>query len=282
MFLVGVSLLHEAVLLGNEAPRHLHPLCTPGQCSFAHQRLVWCARGGTSTMCELLCRRGSCLLTERGSRQHRHRPKRTKFSNMSSAQKANPGCSQKPCSRAFLIYPTPLPTGHSLGTNEATRAPTPKHAAWATSPRGMKGAVILSHRSPGEWAALLKGRVRDLVPPTNMSSGTRDSVEWKRALGGGYGGAVCGAGRGAGGWAVGGAVCAASTDGGAAHAAAGTASEDIAREAAGDATRGYYTPNPQTAMHRTACPISVASFGSHSLVKASPPRASRGAYRAIR
>ena len=75
----------------------------------------------------------ACLLTKRGSKQHRHRPKWTEFSNRSSVQHADPACRprvlQKALFKGFLNVPhIPLPTGHSVGTNEATRAPTPKNA----------------------------------------------------------------------------------------------------------------------------------------------------------
>ena len=39
---------------------------------------------------------GSCLLTKRGSKQHRHRPKRTKISNISLVQHANLGVPNSP------------------------------------------------------------------------------------------------------------------------------------------------------------------------------------------
>ena len=53
---------------------------------------------------EFVGRHGSCLLTKKG-RQHRHRPKRTKFANMLSVQHADPGV-PKTFSGAFRIYPT--------------------------------------------------------------------------------------------------------------------------------------------------------------------------------
>ena len=50
---------------------HLHPLYTSRACSFAHQRFLWCIRGSNKTWSEFVCGRGSCLLTKRGSKQHR-------------------------------------------------------------------------------------------------------------------------------------------------------------------------------------------------------------------
>ena len=61
---------------------HPHPLCSPRATPFAHQRILWCIGGSNSTRCEFVCRHGGCLLTKRGRKQHRHRPKRTKTSNM--------------------------------------------------------------------------------------------------------------------------------------------------------------------------------------------------------
>ena len=61
---------------------------------FAHQRFLWCIGGGNSTLCEFVCRHGSCLLTKGGSKQLVHQPKRTKISNISSVQHADPGCSK--------------------------------------------------------------------------------------------------------------------------------------------------------------------------------------------
>ena len=52
-----------------------------------------------------------------------HRPKRTKISNMSSVQHADPGVP-----KGFPNIPhIPLPPEHSVGTNEATMAPTPEN-----------------------------------------------------------------------------------------------------------------------------------------------------------
>ena len=50
--------------------------------------------GCNSTWREFVCGHGGCLLTKGGSKQHRHRPKRTKISNMSSVQHGDPGCSK--------------------------------------------------------------------------------------------------------------------------------------------------------------------------------------------
>ena len=51
-----------------------------------HQRLLWCIGGSNSPWSEFVCGHGSCLLTKRGSKKHRHRPNRTKISNLSSVQ----------------------------------------------------------------------------------------------------------------------------------------------------------------------------------------------------
>ena len=98
-------------------PSHLDPLCTPRASPFARQRLLWCIRGSNSPWSEFVCRHGSCLLTKRGSKEHGHRPKWTKILNMSSVQHADLGC----------IPHIPLPPEHSVGTNEATMAPTPEN-----------------------------------------------------------------------------------------------------------------------------------------------------------
>ena len=75
-------------------PSHLHPLCTPRASPFTHQRFLWCIRGSNSSWSEFVCGHGGCLVTKRGSTQHRHHPKRTSISNMSSVQHADPGCSK--------------------------------------------------------------------------------------------------------------------------------------------------------------------------------------------
>ena len=62
---------------------NLHPGCTVRACPFPNQRLlwsIWC----NSTWREFVCRHGGCLLTKGGSKQHKHHPKRTKISNISS------------------------------------------------------------------------------------------------------------------------------------------------------------------------------------------------------
>ena len=73
---------------------HSAPPCTPRASPFAHLRFLWCIGGSNSKLREFVYRHGSCLLTQRGSRQQTHCPKWTKFSNMSSVQHADPGCSK--------------------------------------------------------------------------------------------------------------------------------------------------------------------------------------------
>ena len=80
--------------LPGRLPGHLHPVCTPRARSFAHQRFLWCIGGSNSTSREFVFRHCSCLLTKGGSKHHRHRPKGTTITNMSSVQHADPGCSK--------------------------------------------------------------------------------------------------------------------------------------------------------------------------------------------
>ena len=112
---VALNRLHEASWPGR-LPGHLLPGFTPRACPFANQRLLWCIWGSNSPWSEFVCRHGSCLLTKRGSRQHRHRPKRTKISNMSSVQHADLGFPNSPFQGLSEYTPhTPTsgtPTGH--------------------------------------------------------------------------------------------------------------------------------------------------------------------------
>ena len=97
---------------------HLHPLYTPRAHSFVHQRFLWCIGGSNSPWSEFICRHGSCLLTKRGSKEHRPRPKQTKISNMSSCR---PRVFQIALFMGFPNIPhIPPPTGHTLGTNDTT------------------------------------------------------------------------------------------------------------------------------------------------------------------
>ena len=92
---------------------HLHPLCTPRASPFTHQRLLWGIRGSNSPWIEFVCRHGSCLLTKRGSKQHRHRPKQTKISHMSSVQHADPGVPNSPF-QGLSEYTPQNPTSGTL------------------------------------------------------------------------------------------------------------------------------------------------------------------------
>ena len=105
---------------------HLHPPYTPGARSFAHQRLLWCIRGGNNAWCKFVCRHGGCLLTKRGSKGNRHRPKRTKISNMSSVQHADP-------------YTPPYGThsGHKSGNNDDSHRKPTELAHSVPTPRDM-------------------------------------------------------------------------------------------------------------------------------------------------
>ena len=55
--------------------------------------------------------------------------------------------SEKPFSRAFRMYPT-YPLGHSAGTNEATKAPTPENApCWHQTRRPREIYKLLVEKS---------------------------------------------------------------------------------------------------------------------------------------
>ena len=102
VFLVGACRLLQTgcpaffCLAARPVPSHLHPLCSPRASPFPHQRLLWCIWGSNSPWSEFVCGCGSCLLTKRGRKQHRHRPKRTKISNISSVQHADLGVPNSP------------------------------------------------------------------------------------------------------------------------------------------------------------------------------------------
>ena len=123
-------------LLGR-TPSHTHPLCTPRASPYVHQRFLWCVGGRYSTLREFVYRHSSCLLTKRGSRQHTCCPKRTKLSNMSLVQHANPGCSKQPFSRAFRIYPTYPP----LWDSQRAQMRQERHQPLKTLRVGMKSSV---------------------------------------------------------------------------------------------------------------------------------------------
>ena len=84
--LLGLGSTRLFCLTARLSANHLHPLCTPRASSCAHQRLLWCIKGSNSTWREFVCRHGGW--------QHRHRPKRTKISNISLVQHADLGCSK--------------------------------------------------------------------------------------------------------------------------------------------------------------------------------------------
>ena len=116
---VAANWLYEAswlAWLGLACPSHLPPGFTPRACPFANQSLLWCIWGSNSPWSEFVCRHGSCLLTKRGNKQHRHRPKWTKISNMSSIQHADLGVPNSPFQGLSEYTPhTPAsgtPSGH--------------------------------------------------------------------------------------------------------------------------------------------------------------------------
>ena len=84
----------------------------------------FCGASGEATACGVnLYEDMSCLLTKRGSKQHKHRSKWTKISDMSSVQQT--WVFQIALFKGFPNIPhIPLPMEHSVGTNEATIAPT--------------------------------------------------------------------------------------------------------------------------------------------------------------
>ena len=101
VFLVGAGKLRCPACTGflgllGRTPSHTHPLCTPRTHPFAHQRFLGCIGRSNSTLREFVCGHGTCLLTNRGRKQHRHRPKWTKISNMSSVEHANLGVPNSP------------------------------------------------------------------------------------------------------------------------------------------------------------------------------------------
>ena len=149
-------------------PSHLHPLCTPRASSFTHQRLLWCIRGSNRPWSEFVCGRGSSVSTKRGSKQHRHRPRRTKISNMSLVQHADPGCSKQPFSRAFRIYPIYPPygthSGHKSGNNDDSHGKSTELAHLVPSPRDIgsnqansfkNGFVGSQMGGGGVWGSIL-------------------------------------------------------------------------------------------------------------------------------
>ena len=117
---------------------HTHPLCTPRTRPFADQRFLGCIRRSNSTLHEFVCGHGTCLLTNRGRKQHRHRPKWTKISNMSSVQHANLGVPNSPFQWLSEYTPHTPPFGTLSRHKWGTTAPTPENApSWheITRPR---------------------------------------------------------------------------------------------------------------------------------------------------
>ena len=87
------------------------------------------------------------------SKQHRHRPKRTKLSNISSRH-ADPGCSKQPCSRAFRIYPTyPPPLRDTQWTHMEQQ--------WQQPPKTLRVGTFANdaeRHTPPEVSPLMSGR----------------------------------------------------------------------------------------------------------------------------
>ena len=125
-------------------PDHLRPSFTPRACSFANQRLLWCIRGSNSVWCEFVYRHGSCLLTKRGSEQHRHRPERTKISNRLSVQHADLGVPNGPFQglSEYTPHAPPFGThrGQKQGKNDGDHRKPTELAQNILSPRDILGA----------------------------------------------------------------------------------------------------------------------------------------------
>ena len=82
---VAVNRLYEAFWPSCQArPNSPAPTLHPQSALFSAP-FLWCI-GQSNTLREFVCGHDSCLLTKRGSKQHRHRPKWTKVSNISSVQ----------------------------------------------------------------------------------------------------------------------------------------------------------------------------------------------------
>ena len=114
----------------------LAPILRPRASPFMHQRFLWCIRGSNSPWSEFVCGHGSCLLTKRGSKQHRHRPRRTKISSMRLVQHADLGVPNNPFQGLSECTPHTPPPEHSVGRNQATKAPTPENPlSWHNSAR---------------------------------------------------------------------------------------------------------------------------------------------------
>ena len=79
---------------GRCTPANLQPLCSHRACSCANQRFLGCIWGGNSPWSEFVYGHGGSLSTKRGSKRHRHRPKWTKISKISSVQHADLRCSK--------------------------------------------------------------------------------------------------------------------------------------------------------------------------------------------
>ena len=75
----------KAVSLGCQAHAPA-PTSHPQSALFCTPMAFVVHRGNKSTWCEFVCRHGSCLLTKRGSKEHRHHPKRTKVGRQHSMQ----------------------------------------------------------------------------------------------------------------------------------------------------------------------------------------------------
>ena len=105
-------------LLGR-MPSHLHPVCTPRASPFACQRFLWCIGGSNSSI-------------DKRRQQAAHTQYKTD-ENLSHVVNTacRPRVFQVALCKGFLnlpyIPPPPL-LGHSAGTNEATKTPTPENA----------------------------------------------------------------------------------------------------------------------------------------------------------
>ena len=101
---------------------NLHPGCTARACSFVHQRLLWCIGGSNSPWRELVLRHGGCLLTKKAA-SNTGRVQNGRRSQTCCHYSMQTQVFQIALFKGFLnISHIPPPTGHSRGTNEATRA----------------------------------------------------------------------------------------------------------------------------------------------------------------
>ena len=107
-------------------------------CEIVHH-IFRCIGGSNSTRREFVCGYGSCLSTK-STKQHRHRPKGTEISNMSSVRHTDPGVFQIALFKGFPNSPKypPLRNTQWAEFKQQRHQPLKIHrAGTATSPRDM-------------------------------------------------------------------------------------------------------------------------------------------------